>query len=98
MAHRLQVTRCAPATKAAAAIPSIFLKESENVSKVHRAIRHHTSAGDALPEGGTSLGRPHRFGARASQELATCILRRAIDEQRPCRWARLAIGARHHHA
>src|SRR6185369_1165421 len=50
--------------------PSISRKESSDVQATIRSLWPHTRARNALSESGASLGRPHRFGARAGEKLA----------------------------
>ena len=52
-------------------------------------------AGNSLPEGGTGLGRTHRFGSGSSQQLAADGLRLSVPVRRSRLRSRLAIGARH---
>ena len=58
------------------------------------ALRQDARTRNALSTRRPGLGRTHRLGPRAGQELAARLLRRARPQRRPCRRARLAIGAR----
>ena len=62
--------RSAPATMAAAALPSISPKVNADVQTIFRALRPHAGARNALSEGGTGLGRAHRFCPGSGQQLA----------------------------
>src|SRR3954464_4974529 len=50
--------------------PSISPKERSDVQAATGSLWPHAGARNPLPEGGPSLGRPHRFGARAGEKLA----------------------------
>jgi hypothetical protein len=67
----------------------------ENVQAAFRALRRDPGAGDALSARRSALGRADRLGPGAGEKLAARLFRHAGAERRPCRRARLAVGARH---
>src|SRR5690242_8345106 len=70
MARQLQRKRFALVISPAAARQSILGKETPDVQTPIGSLRPCTSAGDAISEGGPSVGSAHWVGARSSQELA----------------------------
>src|SRR5579884_4562222 len=90
--------RSAAATAMAAAAPSTTPGETNEVQATLHALRQGTRARDALPARRAGLGRAHRLGARAGEELAPHGVRLPVPVRWICRSACLAVGARHRRA
>src|SRR3954447_20829335 len=77
MGRPLRPTPSALPIRMEEAPPSISRKESRDVQATIRSLWPHAGARNALSESGPSLGRPHRFGARAGEKLAVDGIRLA---------------------
>src|SRR5258707_5498553 len=78
--------------------PLICPMEGTDVQATIRALRSHPGAGDALPEGGSNLGRAYWLGPRPGQKLAVDGIRRPVAVRRACSKPRFAVHPRYHHA
>src|SRR5438270_9001807 len=78
--------------------PLICPMEGTDVQATIRALRSHAGAGDALPEGGSNLGRAHRLGPCPGQKLAADGIRMLVAVRRACSKPRLAVHPGHDHA
>src|SRR5258705_4184935 len=78
--------------------PSISPKESSDVQTTICSLWPHARARNALSESGPSLGRPHRFGARAGKKLAADGFRFADPVGRARIRSCLAVDPRHRYA
>src|SRR5260370_42666373 len=72
--------------------------EGTDVQATIRALRSHAGAGDALPEGGSNLGRAYWLGPRPGQKLAVDGIRMLVAVRRACSKPRLAVHPGYHHA
>src|SRR5260370_41094838 len=88
---------CAAVIVLVADPPLICPMEGTDVQATIRALRSHAGAGDALPEGGSNLGRAYWLGPRPGQELAANGIRGSGPLGRARREPRLAIHARDYH-
>src|SRR5882757_7407390 len=77
--------------------PLICPMEGADVQATIRALRSHAGAGDALPEGGSNLGRANWLGPRPGQKLAVDGIRMLVAVRRARREPRLAVDPRHDH-
>src|SRR5260370_18616623 len=71
--------------------PLICPMEGTDVQATIRALRSHAGAGDALPEGGSNLGRAYWLGPRPGQKLAVDGIRMLVAFGRAGRRARPTI-------
>src|SRR5882672_5932051 len=78
--------------------PLICPMEGTDVQAIIRALRSHAGAGDALPEGGSNLGRAYWLGPRSGQKLAVGGIRMLVAIRRACRKPHLAVHPGHDHA
>src|SRR5438874_7141970 len=78
--------------------PLICPMEGTDVQATIRALRSHAGAGDALPEGGSNLGRAYWLGSRPGQKLAVDGIRMLVAVRRACSKRRLAVHPGCHHA
>src|SRR5438477_2948773 len=78
--------------------PLICPREGTDVQATIRALRSHAGAGDALPEGGSNLGRAYWLGPRPGQKLAVDGIRMLVAVRRACSKPRLAVHPGCHHA
>src|SRR6266436_9142199 len=88
----------AAATMLVADPPLICPMEGTDVQATIRALRSHAGAGDALPEGGSNLGRAYWLGPRPAQKLAVDGIRMLVAVRRACSKPRLAVHPGYHHA
>src|ERR1700730_15709707 len=77
--------------------PLICPMEGTDVQATIRALRSHAGAGDALPEGGSNLGRAYWLSPRPGQKLAVDGIRMLFAVRRARRKPRLAVHPGHHH-
>src|SRR5260370_28570010 len=75
--------------------PLICPMEGTDVQATIRALRSHAGAGDALPEGGSNLGRAYWLGPRPGQKLAVDSIRMLVAVRRGCRKPRFAVHPRY---
>src|SRR5258707_8168818 len=78
--------------------PLICPTEGTDVQATIRALRPYAGGGDALPEGGSNLGRAYWLGPRPGQKLAVDGIRMLVAVRRACSKPRLAVHPRYHHA
>src|SRR5689334_1147349 len=77
--------------------PLICPMEGTDVQATIRALRSHAGAGDALPEGGSNLGRAYWLGPRPGQKLEVDGIRMLVAVRRAGRRARPTVDPGHHH-
>src|SRR5258708_29507290 len=78
--------------------PLICPMGGTDVQATIRALRSHAGAGDALPEGGSNLGRAYWLGPRPGQKLAVDGIRMLVAVPRACSKPRFAVHPGYHHA
>src|SRR5690349_3071577 len=76
---------------------SICPREATDVQATIRTLWPHAGGGDALSEGGASLGRAHWIGPCPGQKLAADGIWMPVAVGRARRRPRLAIGPGHDH-
>src|SRR5690554_6178044 len=88
--------RCAPATATAPVPPSTFPKVTahEHLQTTSNPLRQIARTRDALSEGRAGMGRAHRLGPRAGEELAPHGVRFADTVSRLRLGADLAVRTR----
>src|SRR5258705_622479 len=88
----------AAVTVLAADLPLICPMEGTDVQATICALRPNAGAGDALPEGGSNLGRANWLGPRPGQKLAVDGIWMLVAVRRACSKPCLAVHPGDHHA